>query len=80
MKNLSDSEYIKYMEEHYIKNNENRFDIMKDLGMTEYQFYKRNKELNIHRNSNQTNNQVTTKKKSSYKYDLVSGKWVKRCK
>lgn len=72
---MTDQEYIEYMELHYIKNNENRFDIMKDLGVTEYQFYKRNKELGISRNSKKVEKKQDTK---IYKFDLVKQKWIKR--
>lgn len=72
---MTDQEYIEYMELHYIKNNENRFDIMKDLGVTEYQFYKRNKELGISRNSKNVEKKQDTK---IYKFDLVKQKWIKR--
>lgn len=72
---MTDQEYIEYMELHYIKNNENRFDIMKDLGVTEYQFYKRNKELGISRNSKNVEKKQDTK---TYKFDLVKQKWIKR--
>lgn len=72
---MTDQEYIEYMELHYIKNNENRFDIMKDLGVTEYQFYKRNKELGISRNSKSIEKKQDTK---VYKFDLMKQKWIKR--
>ncbi len=72
MKMLSDEEYIEYMNEHYIKNNENRNDIMKDLGISEYQFYKRNKELNIHRENKVIPNKSNKKK---YKYNLLFNRW-----
>lgn len=72
---MTDQEYIEYMELHYIKNNENRFDIMKDLGVTEYQFYKRNKELGISRNSKNVEKKQDTK---VYKFDLMKQKWIKR--
>ena len=72
---MTNQEYIEYMELHYIKNNENRFDIMKDLGVTEYQFYKRNKELGISRNSKSIEKKQDTK---VYKFDLMKQKWIKR--
>ncbi|WP_299994661.1 hypothetical protein [uncultured Clostridium sp.] len=72
---MTDQEYIEYMELHYIKNNENRFDIMKDLRVTEYQFYKRNKELGIFRNSKNVEKKSDTK---LYKFDLIKQIWVKR--
>ena len=71
MKRLSDKEYINYMNEHYIKNNENRNDIMKDLEVSEYQFYKRNKELNIHRE----NKEIVPTKSKKYKYNLLFNRW-----
>lgn len=78
MKQLSDKEYLEYMEEHYIKNNENRFDIMKDLEVSEYQFYKRNKELGISRTA-KPNNKVEVKEKPKKKYfDLLWQKWMRR--
>ena len=67
MKQLSDQEYI--------KNNENRWMIMKQLGMTESQFYKRNKELGISRNIKII---PLNKKDKKYKFDFISNKWVKK--
>lgn len=77
MKQLSDKEYLEYMNEHYIKNNENRFDIMKDLGVSEYQFYKRNKELGISRTAKPNAGVKSNKSKKKY-FDLLWQKWMRR--
>ena len=66
MKELTDEQYKEYMQIHYIQNNENRFDIMKDLEVTEYQFYKRNKELGISRTFTIPSDKLKTKKEYSF--------------
>lgn len=78
MKELTDEQYKEYMQIHYIQNNENRFDIMKDLEVTEYQFYKRNKELGISRTFTIPSDKLKTKKE--YSFDLIKQKWVKKVK
>lgn len=70
---MTDKEYLEYMKEHYIKNDEHRSKICSDLGITENEMYKRNKKLNIHR----PKKLFKKENKSSYKFDLFYNKWVK---
>lgn len=77
-KDMNNQEWIDYMNEHYIKNNERRDDILKDLNITEYYFYKRNRELGIKRNNvivehNNNNNN----KKKLFEFNYLSGKFRK---
>lgn len=71
-KDMNDKEWVTYMMLHYIKNNENKNDILKDLNITESYFYKRNRELGIKRNS--INKRIIEK---SFKFNIISGKFMK---
>ena len=75
--NLTDKEYLNYMNLHYIQNNESKEQICKNLNITENQMYKRNAKLNIHRPKKlfQKDNREVNKK---YKYDLIKQKWVRQ--
>lgn len=72
--NLSDKEYLDYMNLHYIQNNESKEQICKDLNITENQMYKRNAKLNIHRPKKLFQKQEISNKK--YKFDLIKQEWI----
>ena len=72
--NLSDKEYLDYMNLHYIQNNEPKEQICKDLNITENQMYKRNAKLNIHRPKKLFQKQEISNKK--YKFDLIKQEWI----
>ena len=74
--NLSDKEYLDYMNLHYIQNNEFKEQICKDLNITENQMYKRNAKLNIHRPKKLFQKQEISNKK--YKFDLIKQEWIKQ--
>ena len=74
--NLSDKEYLDYMNLHYIQNNESKEQICKDLNITENQMYKRNAKLNIHRPKKLFQKQEISNKK--YKFDLIKQEWVRQ--
>lgn len=74
--NLSDKEYLDYMNLHYIQNNESKEQICKDLNITENQMYKRNAKLNIHRPKKLFQKQEISNKK--YKFDLIKQEWIKQ--
>lgn len=73
---MDDKEYLEYMKEHYIKNDEHRLKICKDLGITENQMYKRNKILGIHR-PKKLFQKDKKDSKTIYKFDLLYNKWTK---
>ena len=72
--NLSDKEYLDYMNLHYIQNNESKEQICKDLNITENQMYKRNAKLNLHRPEKLFQKQEISNKK--YKFDLIKQEWI----
>lgn len=74
-KDMNNQEWIDYMNEHYIKNNERRDDILKDLNITEYYFYKRNRELGIKRNNVIV--EYNNNKKKLFEFNYLSGKFRK---
>lgn len=47
---------------------------MKELNMTESQFYKRNKKLGIHRSFKENKKEET---KQGWKFDLLHNKWIR---
>lgn len=74
-KEMNDNEWVTYMMLHYIKNNEKRDDILKDLDINESYFYGRNRKLGIKREA------VIKAKKSENKnkirFNYLSGKFSK---
>ena len=86
-KKMSDEEYINYMNEHYINNNEKVEDIIKDLKITKSYFYKRNKELNIKKGATiialeeekktEEVKKIKKKENNEVKFDFLSGKFKK---
>lgn len=69
-KEMTDNEWTVYMMKHYIKENEDRNKIFKDLNITESYFYKRNRKLGIKR-------ERIINKKKKYKFNYLSGKFCK---
>lgn len=80
-KEMSNEEYINYMNEHYLENNETAENIIKDLGITKSYFYKRNKELNIKKGATiialGKKTEEVKKENDEIKFDFLSGKFKK---
>lgn len=86
-KEMNDNEWVTYMMLHYIKNNEDRKEIMKDLNINESYFYGRNRKLGIKRSAvikpaekTEDKEKEEIKKedrKNSFRFNFLSGKFSK---